>query len=211
MDDTGSGLPTPARHGQNERATALTRKNAMFARLADRDLQDQRRQSLNYLSDVITRIVNGHPKRYRSAPALGLPKPRTQIGLGTTLTINQKSHSQRRACRLAGLQPNASTRPDDGAVRSRNWPRNGGSATGVWGCYWLGKSGSITRSFTGSAERSRYRCASAVAASERSISAMSSIHLRQVSRRGPPTSKNSLNAAHLIRYNITSRALLALL
>jgi transposase len=31
MDDTGSGLPTPARHGQNERAIAITRKNALFA------------------------------------------------------------------------------------------------------------------------------------------------------------------------------------
>ena len=31
MDDTGSGLPTPARHGQNERMIALTRKNALFA------------------------------------------------------------------------------------------------------------------------------------------------------------------------------------
>jgi hypothetical protein len=31
MDDTGSGLPTPARHGQNERATALGRKAWLFA------------------------------------------------------------------------------------------------------------------------------------------------------------------------------------
>lgn len=31
MDDTGSGLPTPARHGQNERVMVLTRKNALFA------------------------------------------------------------------------------------------------------------------------------------------------------------------------------------
>jgi transposase len=31
MDDTGSGLPTPARHGQNERAITITRKNALFA------------------------------------------------------------------------------------------------------------------------------------------------------------------------------------
>ena len=31
MDDTGSGLPTPARHGQNERAIALGRKNHLFA------------------------------------------------------------------------------------------------------------------------------------------------------------------------------------
>ena len=31
MDDTGSGLPIPARHGQNERATALGRKSWLFA------------------------------------------------------------------------------------------------------------------------------------------------------------------------------------
>jgi hypothetical protein len=31
MDDTGSGLPTPARHGQNERAIALGRKAWLFA------------------------------------------------------------------------------------------------------------------------------------------------------------------------------------
>jgi transposase len=30
MDDTGSGLPTPARHGQNERAIALGRKSWLF-------------------------------------------------------------------------------------------------------------------------------------------------------------------------------------
>ena len=31
MDDTGSGLPTPARHGQNERVMALGRKSWLFA------------------------------------------------------------------------------------------------------------------------------------------------------------------------------------
>jgi hypothetical protein len=31
MDDTGSRLPIPARHGQNERAMTITRKNALFA------------------------------------------------------------------------------------------------------------------------------------------------------------------------------------
>ena len=73
MDDTGSGLPTPARHGQNERAIALNRKNTLFAgsdggaehwaaiaslietcKLNDVD-------PLAYLIDVLTRIVNGHP------------------------------------------------------------------------------------------------------------------------------------------------------
>src|SRR4030081_366555 len=40
-----------------------------------------------------------------------------------TWAINQKSYSQRRACRLVGLQPKtyryASPRPDDGALRTR--------------------------------------------------------------------------------------------
>ena len=31
MDANGNELPIPARHGQNERAIALTRKNALFA------------------------------------------------------------------------------------------------------------------------------------------------------------------------------------
>jgi hypothetical protein len=42
---------------------------------------------LHYLTDVITRIVNGHPNSDRSAVAMGLPKARTQSrGLRTTLT-----------------------------------------------------------------------------------------------------------------------------
>jgi len=40
-----------------------------------------------------------------------------------TWAINEKGYSQRRACRLVGLQPKtyryASTRPDDGALRTR--------------------------------------------------------------------------------------------
>ena len=31
MDDTGSRLPIPALHGQNERAMTITRKNSLFA------------------------------------------------------------------------------------------------------------------------------------------------------------------------------------
>ena len=75
MDDTGSRLPIPARHGQNERAMTLKRKNALFAgsdggahhwatiatlietcKLNDID-------PLSYLTDVLARIVNGHPNR----------------------------------------------------------------------------------------------------------------------------------------------------
>jgi putative transposase len=40
-----------------------------------------------------------------------------------TWAISEKGYSQRRACRLVGLQPKtyryASTRPDDGALRAR--------------------------------------------------------------------------------------------
>ena len=40
-----------------------------------------------------------------------------------TWAINEKGYSQRRACRLVGLQPKthryAPTRPDDGALRDR--------------------------------------------------------------------------------------------
>ena len=40
-----------------------------------------------------------------------------------TWAISEKGYSQRRACRLVGLQPKtyryASTRPDDGALRTR--------------------------------------------------------------------------------------------
>jgi putative transposase len=40
-----------------------------------------------------------------------------------TWAIDQKGYSQRRACKLVGLQPKtyryASTRPDDGALRAR--------------------------------------------------------------------------------------------
>ena len=72
MDDTGSGLPTPARHGQNEPATALNRKNALFAGSDGGGEHWAVIASLietckligvephAYLADVITRIVNGH-------------------------------------------------------------------------------------------------------------------------------------------------------
>jgi hypothetical protein len=43
---------------------------------------------LDYLTDVITRIVNGQ-QRYRSAVAVGLPKAKTQSrGLRTTLAVD---------------------------------------------------------------------------------------------------------------------------
>jgi hypothetical protein len=72
-DATGNELPFPARHGQNERLIALNRKNALFAgsdggaehwaviaslietcKLNEVD-------PLAYMTDVLTRIVNGHP------------------------------------------------------------------------------------------------------------------------------------------------------
>lgn len=73
MDDTGSGLPTPARHGQNERVIALGRKNHLFAGsdggaarwaivaslLATAKLNEV--ESFAYLKDALERMSNGHP------------------------------------------------------------------------------------------------------------------------------------------------------
>jgi transposase len=73
MDDTGSGLPTPARHGQNERAIALGRKNHLFAGsdgggirwatvcslIATAKLNNI--ELFAWLSDVLQRMTNGHP------------------------------------------------------------------------------------------------------------------------------------------------------
>jgi transposase len=73
MDDTGSGLPIPARHGQNERATALGRKNHLFAGSDGGGIRWAIVCSLietcklngvepyAYLTDVLTRMVNGYP------------------------------------------------------------------------------------------------------------------------------------------------------
>ena len=72
MDDTGSGLPIPARHGQNERATALGRKSWLFAgseRGADRaaamatlimTAKFNDVDPLAWLADVLARIAE-HP------------------------------------------------------------------------------------------------------------------------------------------------------
>jgi transposase len=73
MDDTGSGLPNPARHGQNERATTLGRKNHLFAGsdggghrwavacslIESCKLNDV--EPYAYLRDVLQRMVDGHP------------------------------------------------------------------------------------------------------------------------------------------------------
>jgi IS66 C-terminal element len=73
MDDTGSGLPTPARHGQNERAIAITRKNALFAGsdgggrtwatiatlLQTAKMNDV--DPLTWLAQTLQRIANGWP------------------------------------------------------------------------------------------------------------------------------------------------------
>jgi transposase IS66-like protein len=88
--------------------SALTRKNALFAGsdggaehwatiaslIETCKINDV--NPLDYLADVITRIVNGHPN-YRSAVALGLPKARTQSrGLRTTLTIQRNESTQKK-------------------------------------------------------------------------------------------------------------------
>jgi len=73
MDDTGSGLPTPARHGQNERAMALGRKNHLFAGsdgggvrwatvcslIATAKLNNV--EPFAWLRDVLQRMTDGHP------------------------------------------------------------------------------------------------------------------------------------------------------
>lgn len=72
MDDIDSRLPTPARHGQNERAVALNRKNALFAgsdgggeqwAIIASLIETCKLNALDpqgYLTDVISRIANGH-------------------------------------------------------------------------------------------------------------------------------------------------------
>jgi hypothetical protein len=73
MDDTGSGLPTPARHGQNERAIALGRKNHLFAGsdggaarwatvcslIATAKLNNV--EPFAWLKNVLQRMTDGHP------------------------------------------------------------------------------------------------------------------------------------------------------
>jgi transposase len=73
MDDTGSGLPTPARHGQNERAIALNRKNSLFAGHDEGAVNWACLASLietakihgidpqAYLADTLAKLVNGWP------------------------------------------------------------------------------------------------------------------------------------------------------
>ena len=70
MDDTGSRLPIPALHGQNERKNALFAGSdggaehwATIASLIETcKLNDV--DPLGYLTDVLTRIVNGHPNSH---------------------------------------------------------------------------------------------------------------------------------------------------
>lgn len=73
MDDTGSGLPTPARHGQNERAIALGRKNylsagsdaggeravAIYTLIGTAKLNGVNPEA--WLTDVLARIADDHP------------------------------------------------------------------------------------------------------------------------------------------------------
>ncbi|MER8377233.1 transposase domain-containing protein, partial [Mesorhizobium sp. M1406] len=73
MDASGNETPPSARHGQNDPAMALNRKNALFAGsdggaghwavvaslIETCKLNEV--EPLGYLADVLTRIVNGHP------------------------------------------------------------------------------------------------------------------------------------------------------
>jgi hypothetical protein len=73
MDDTGSGLPTPARHGQNERSPALGRKNHLFAgtdgggehwAVIASLIETCKMNGVDpqtYLRDVLAKIVARHP------------------------------------------------------------------------------------------------------------------------------------------------------
>jgi hypothetical protein len=73
MGAIGNGLPTLARHGQNERAIALGRKNHLFAGSdggADRWaivcslVETAKLNSIEpfaYLRDILQRMLDGHP------------------------------------------------------------------------------------------------------------------------------------------------------
>jgi hypothetical protein len=72
MGAIDSGLPTPARHGQNERVIALGRKNHLFAGsdgggarwatvcslIATAKLNDV--EPFGYLKDILKRMTDGH-------------------------------------------------------------------------------------------------------------------------------------------------------
>ena len=74
MGDTGNGLPTPGRHGQNERVMTLGRKNALFAgsdggarhwAIAMTLIQTAKLNGIDpmaWLTDVLERIVSGQTK-----------------------------------------------------------------------------------------------------------------------------------------------------
>ena len=72
MDATGNELPFPARHGQNERPIAVTRKNFLFlgsdkggerAAVIYTLIESAKLNGLDpeaYLADVIDRMAKGH-------------------------------------------------------------------------------------------------------------------------------------------------------
>ena len=60
MDATGNGLPTPARHGQNERVMALGRKNYLFAGSDD----GGRRAAIMYTLIVTARFNDIDPQAW---------------------------------------------------------------------------------------------------------------------------------------------------
>ena len=73
MRANGNGPPPPARHGQNERAIAVTRKNFLFlgseaggerAAILYTALESAKLNGLDpqaWLADVIDRMASGHP------------------------------------------------------------------------------------------------------------------------------------------------------
>ena len=73
MDDTGSRLPIPARHGQNDRVIVIGRRNWLFA-----DTVLGATASANLYSLLRTCIANGVDSyRYLRALLVGLPKAST--------------------------------------------------------------------------------------------------------------------------------------
>jgi transposase len=76
MGDTGNGLPTPGRHGQNERVMALGRKNALFAGSDSRGrhwailaslIQTAKLNDVDplaWLADMLVRIVSRRTRRH---------------------------------------------------------------------------------------------------------------------------------------------------
>ena len=107
-DASGTELPTPARHGQNERVMALGRKNrgsspaptgggepwAVIASLIETcKLNDVDPPA--YLADVLTRIVNGHPKSGSTSCCRGPTHVKTSRPWPENTAYSERSIRQR--------------------------------------------------------------------------------------------------------------------